>query len=526
MKKENNKGAAMVTVLIAIVFIGILASSLLFMAYMNYMSKAMRVQSTDNFYTVEYGLADLSTTLQNIAAQYSDLNSAKEAVRNAVGGADGKYDPDLMQALIADAGVESNFIIDTLVKDASGNILTNYIEGPNYILFKGVVLKSRTPVGEYESTISSDIKLMFEKQTGTMDVNDFSIITDSPLSIQNNDILWSGNVFLSNGGNESANALTIGDSAIASVIGERGMINGNILVKKGGVLNIVGTDLIVYGDITVEDGGVIVCTGNITYTGSLNCGTNSKLGEQNFVHNPSLARYDFREQPEDGSTLPGYDRVLAKYLMAEVALYNGSEWKEGIKTSDIIDENKYMNNDNNMHDPTHNVNVKLVTSNVINGDFDNYLMVGKGDIKVADATFGSCTLVTTGTIIFETNNKGMWMSHLSDKQYEAAKDICVACNDTFNVGPVNNVRFPRISDNVLYSTFDFSGAISYNLTEPDPVNGTPGRVIYYKGGINYIPVGYLINESATQILSEAFSVGANEVDPKNNYIIYENWQKE
>ena len=43
---KKNKGAAMVSVLIAITFIGILSTSLLFMAYMNYLTKATRHKST------------------------------------------------------------------------------------------------------------------------------------------------------------------------------------------------------------------------------------------------------------------------------------------------------------------------------------------------------------------------------------------------------------------------------------------------------------------------------------------------
>ena len=53
-KMNNNKGAAMVTVLIAVSFIIILATSLLYMTYMNYITKGLKYGSTGNFYVDEF----------------------------------------------------------------------------------------------------------------------------------------------------------------------------------------------------------------------------------------------------------------------------------------------------------------------------------------------------------------------------------------------------------------------------------------------------------------------------------------
>lgn len=50
-KEAANKGSAMVVVIIAMAFIGILASVLMYMSLLNYQMKANNLQAKDNFYS-------------------------------------------------------------------------------------------------------------------------------------------------------------------------------------------------------------------------------------------------------------------------------------------------------------------------------------------------------------------------------------------------------------------------------------------------------------------------------------------
>ena len=63
-KREENKGAALVMVIIAIAFIGMLVAMILYMAYCNYLMKANDTMAKDNFYSAEYALDVIHAGLQ------------------------------------------------------------------------------------------------------------------------------------------------------------------------------------------------------------------------------------------------------------------------------------------------------------------------------------------------------------------------------------------------------------------------------------------------------------------------------
>ena len=63
-RKRDNRGAALVMVIIAIAFIGMLVGMILYMAYCNYLMKANDTQAKDNFYSAEYALDVIHAGLQ------------------------------------------------------------------------------------------------------------------------------------------------------------------------------------------------------------------------------------------------------------------------------------------------------------------------------------------------------------------------------------------------------------------------------------------------------------------------------
>ena len=87
MKKlKNNKGVAFVTVLISITFITILAVSLLYMAYLNYLTKSMRSRANDNFYTGEFGVDEVAACLQQKAASVKSSGGGIDDAKKAING--------------------------------------------------------------------------------------------------------------------------------------------------------------------------------------------------------------------------------------------------------------------------------------------------------------------------------------------------------------------------------------------------------------------------------------------------------
>ena len=63
-KKTDNKGSAMVVVIIAMAFIGILASVLMYMSLLNYQMKANNLQAKDNFYSAETVLDEIRVHME------------------------------------------------------------------------------------------------------------------------------------------------------------------------------------------------------------------------------------------------------------------------------------------------------------------------------------------------------------------------------------------------------------------------------------------------------------------------------
>ena len=58
-RKTDNKGSALVVVIIAMAFIGILASVLMYMSLLNYQMKVNNLKAKDNFYSAETVLDEI-----------------------------------------------------------------------------------------------------------------------------------------------------------------------------------------------------------------------------------------------------------------------------------------------------------------------------------------------------------------------------------------------------------------------------------------------------------------------------------
>ena len=67
-KQTDDKGSAMVVVIIAMAFIGILASVLMYMSLLNYQMKANNLQAKDNFYSAETVLDEIRVHMEEQAS--------------------------------------------------------------------------------------------------------------------------------------------------------------------------------------------------------------------------------------------------------------------------------------------------------------------------------------------------------------------------------------------------------------------------------------------------------------------------
>ena len=294
MKKAGkNKGAAMISVLIAITFIGILSTSLLYMAYANYMTKVVRYNSQDNFYSAEFGLDELSASLKQVAYMETDSDDAMDALVNAIDpNHNGKFSDNgtsivsnLMKTSSQDADFEISY--DPNINPAvSAEYEADYSNAKLTIYGIKIVAngKSGTVRDGYKSNVALnlEIKFPFNAKKNSPALSDFSLISDAPYSAPaGGDTFFTGCVYLQGVGKNGSSSM---DSPTPAIVVKDGMtcfqgyqniINGDVVVEKGGVLNVTG-DLLVSGYIDVKSGGALICSGKVqTQYGIKTSGSNS-----------------------------------------------------------------------------------------------------------------------------------------------------------------------------------------------------------------------------------------------------------
>ena len=286
---RNKKGAALVSVLIGILFIAILASSLLYMSTMNSQMKSMHQFSTDNFYSAEYALDDMLAQLKQFNSIKSDPHGALETLLKTSNGTMTIFNESNLMDLIDISyieGLDTSFgrngvEISTIYKDATGAYTqSTYVDDGNYIHLRGVQITVKTDEahGNYKSTITTDIDFGFPARGGsTAGLNDFSVLTDSCIHVNGGSQHFCGDLYCRKNGKLKPEglgldcALQVDDHSIVSMLGGFCFLDGDIYVKNGGSLYIAG-NCYVKGKIYVEPQGQLNVGGRLYAKGTGNEG--------------------------------------------------------------------------------------------------------------------------------------------------------------------------------------------------------------------------------------------------------------
>lgn len=526
---RNNKGAAMVSVLIGVSFIIILATSLMYMSYMNYLTKAMRYQGTDNFYTDEFALDDLCMRMQQVAAEYDKVSDAiDELISDHSGRGVGKdtsgghihYTNEcvakMIQVASQEATISVNTIYDTSVSD-------NLIVDTNSIQLLGLEITSTTENG-YQSTICTDITINFPNGgLGDLDINDFSVIGDSPVTVEKGDVFFSGCIYLDSKGSNTA--LTVNSAGNVHILSPRGIINGNIVINGTGQLSITGL-VTVIGDIYVNDHAVLLCSDQMKLTGSIHKDSGAHVeGIENYA--------TFGNHTVDTSEIPA--NGLGGALLTSIYARDGGEFDE-ITLHDFQVASEHLEYSVHEQGGRPAVDVKIGLQGNENGTEDT-LVLSSRDVVVKGA-FTDSTIITSGRIRFDEDSMPTYMQSMSDEKFEAAKMGLLGAEapnsggtsgsrDTFAFTPENG----RSSGNYNYP---FAGAKYEDMPDPDSAAyhdtyaGPGGEVrhMIYDGGKNYVPFGYFIADNSSEIITRVFKGVQGNPDPVDTNIIITNWVKE
>ncbi len=220
-RKRDNRGAALVMVIIAIAFVGMLVAMILYMAYCNYLMKASDTLAKDNFYSAEYALDVINAGLQldvsecmseayvktmnNSNGKAVDVMEAQfqetylENIEKKLQPKDalnvpiiGKWDVEHLKSFLAknNMTVVSTSGLQGVYLGADGDNKLEVATNKEYITLHNLKVVFTDDRG-YVSIIKTDIRIKvpeigFAQSASKMDIENFSLIANDSLINDNN----------------------------------------------------------------------------------------------------------------------------------------------------------------------------------------------------------------------------------------------------------------------------------------------------------------------------------------------------
>ncbi len=323
--KKNNKGIAMVTIMITIMFLSVIATALLYMSASNYSMKVANVYGKSNYYETDGILVKTSSAIRNQAALSANPNDLAGVIITApTDSANGTYDISKIATLSGIGSVGSATATYAKIPIVSHDFTTStgdvdYIEftthnnaivktthpsvpGVTRYILKDIEI-TETSANGYKNSVKTD--LIFDVHEASASggsaggVGNMSMLLDSPLSstISNfKNLTMTGNSFVANYGTseswEGTDYISPGT-------------NGLYMTNESR-LNLVGSNNVVYGDVNLSGNSTLCVYGNLTVYGDISIQGNASLIIADGAH---LYQYTAGPLPgrTDASTISGAD---------------------------------------------------------------------------------------------------------------------------------------------------------------------------------------------------------------------------
>lgn len=314
----NNKGAALISVMIAVAFVTILSTTLLYISMNNYQMKVVNSKSKENFYDADDKMVTLTSRVQNTVAT-SKSSQIKSNVMTAIGAT--ASSPTVVEGNTYETGICSAQSLAKLVfpevdsgsgvvgTPSGGKYIVTDKNGDKYVFDSaeysiGPKLKSdgKTADGSikeiqiknvkiqklsatssinsvtestFDDTVSTNMVFEYYEPTSSPQdggVGTFSLLMDNSVSLKADDnvrLNIYGNGYMSNYNRSNMSADYVGSDGATHKVGTAP--GGNALViGDNSMVNALGDNLIVYGDCVIKRGGVLnVAHGSLTVYGKL-----------------------------------------------------------------------------------------------------------------------------------------------------------------------------------------------------------------------------------------------------------------
>ena len=300
--RTDNRGSAIVLVIIAIAMIGILASTIMWAAYVNYMIKCADIRNKNSFYSSETVVEQIMAGMQHEASAAISL-SYQETMQNW--GGTKKEDEDRRFSTFTTSFLDA--LIASLKDTSKGSgfydrdVLKSYVDAD---LFARVDLAewdnpeypSQMELINNSTLVLRNIRVSFTDENGYVSIVNTDICIDVPKLVfyqdPNIDYLYEY-ALIGNTGIETKNGSgsTIIDGSIYA--GNDGIDDGGIVVNMASSLTVQNGELVISkGDITVNGptAGFMVRSisgsDNKVYAGGLNINSGTlSLDSKTYVAN-------------------------------------------------------------------------------------------------------------------------------------------------------------------------------------------------------------------------------------------------
>lgn len=322
----NNKGAALISIMIAVAFISILASAFLYMSYNNFTMKVTNYESKQNFYDTEQHMMNLSAKLRSEIMASSDPLTELKTLAGV--DASGRYDATKLAQLAFDTTPSGNANFASVSYDSNVfNVTTKLASGANYtetpvnanitkVTLHGININKRDSVTDAVNSLTTDFVMYIEKHVTSEDsggIGEFSFLVDSPLAItgEGTKLNIFGNCFAMNTVQEGGKsmpgcygsgkqALNLRKESSLNVLGDQMIVYGDVVIEENATLNIIDAELTVFGDIyLLGQNSNLICTGMINFPSQQDTRNNSGMGGQyeiyvsnggSFSNDPNLVK--------------------------------------------------------------------------------------------------------------------------------------------------------------------------------------------------------------------------------------------
>lgn len=488
---KDNRGGAMVMMIVIITFIAILAAILMFVSYIGYQMRLLDRSGKDNFYTAETVLDEINVGLQieisnAVAEAYEDImnnyalyGTAQERSNRFYE----KYAEALEKALRKDSsGTESplgtysvvklrEYLSDEVIGDGDdgsrdkfgtyGAIVESNVDPESYMLVnvsgEGVLLKDLkvTYVDErgFVSIISTDIRIAlpdisFTQASDLPDINEYCLIADETLAMGNG--VEGGGVTIK--GNAYAGRMMVGrhmDSSLPT------MLTGSNVTFE----NVNGT--------TSDNRSIVIARENINVNESYFYTNGVQLWGSNLVLSSS-------EMKLDGSTNLKNDLVLegngSKAVL--VGEYNG------FGMSGINSSSSSSGDDEDAVDTMPALNSAIL----VNGRDSSLDLTGLETMSIAGHAYVKTAVnanIPDGTTAVATENK---------KNVMMGESVAVKSNQLIYLAPAEAVGC-KITDNGDIEESAY-GCNPLTLEQYEEIVNNPDKYLLLDGDRQVASLGY------------------------------------